>query len=503
MAAAVGVVPMIISGSSLWAPMASVIAFGLIGSMIFTLVAIPVLFVVVHSRRARKAAIAAPILLVLLFAMPSWAQTRSITLDEAVQLATRQNSLVKMAGDKATEADARLIEARADYFPDITNQTVATHLDQTEYLTIPQGSLGTSNATGNIPNSNENIKLGQQNAYMAITGAAQPITQLFKIHAGVSVARADAATAHSDSRLVQDEISLNAKTLFYQLISAQRRKHALELRVHAGQQGLDEARRGVETGVVLDAKALEGEAQLASAQHALGSVEDAIADMSIQFCDLLGLPLETKFDLVQPEEDNYPRLADTPSGTADSVQSLEAEALAHNPTLQSARHTLDKSRAGLNAARAEYIPDISGFVQNIHQDGTPLFPRNTEIVGFRSEWTVSEFGKRIGLVKERHAQVSEAQENLLHTESQVRIDVEKEVRKMNRTQGELDAAQRSVNAQTEMLRITGDQVHASTANLSALREAEAQLADAQARLFDAEKDRAIAWAELERTLGRQ
>ena len=130
-------------------------------------------------------------------------------------------------------------------------------------------------------------------------------------------------------------------------------------------------------------------------------------------------------------------------------------------------------------------------------------PNNTEIVGFRSEFTISEFGKRIGLVRERHAQVSEARENVQHTESQVRIDIEKELRKLNRTQDELDAARRQVKAATENLRITGDQVHTSTANISTLREAEAQVAEAEAQLFDAEKDRAIANAELDRTLGRQ
>ena len=54
-AAAVGVIPMIVSGSSLWSPLASVIAFGLLGSMFFTLVAIPVLFVVVHRKHAAAA----------------------------------------------------------------------------------------------------------------------------------------------------------------------------------------------------------------------------------------------------------------------------------------------------------------------------------------------------------------------------------------------------------------------------------------------------------------
>jgi multidrug efflux pump subunit AcrB/outer membrane protein TolC len=501
MAAAVGVVPMIISGSTLWAPMASVIAFGLVGSMVSTLFAIPILFVVAHDKRVPKAAIAAPLLLLSL-ATSSQAQTRSITLDEAVQLAARQNSKVKMAGDKAKEADARVTEARANYFPVVTNQTLATRFDQTEFLTISKGALGSYGATGPIPNNDVNIKIGQQEAYLTTTAAAQPITQMFKIHAGVSVARADAAGAHSEFRQAQNEISLNVKTLFYQLLSAERRKHALELRIQAGEQGLDEAKRGVESEVVLDERVLEVEAKLAEARHALGSVEDAIADMRDQFNDLLGLTLDTKFDLVEPVEDPGTSITGSTSGTSSSIDSLEAEALAHNPTLESARHTLEKSRAGLNAARAQYIPDITGFVQNVHQDGTPLLPVNTEIAGFRSEWTISEFGQRIGLVKERHAQVSEAQENVHHTESQVRIDIEKELRKLNRTRDELDAARRSVKAETENLRITGDQVHASTANLSALREAEAQLAEAQAQLFDAEKDQAIAQAEVDRTLGR-
>jgi outer membrane protein TolC len=99
--------------------------------------------------------------------------------------------------------------------------------------------------------------------------------------------------------------------------------------------------------------------------------------------------------------------------------------------------------------------------------------------------------------------VFEAKENVQHTENQVRIDIEKGVRKLNRTQDELDAARRSVKAGTELVRITGEQVHSSTANVSALRDAEAKMAEAEAQLFDAEKDQAIAQAELERTLGRQ
>ena len=51
MAAAVGVTPMILSGSLMWAPMAAVIAFGLILSMFFTLLVVPALYVVTAGRR--------------------------------------------------------------------------------------------------------------------------------------------------------------------------------------------------------------------------------------------------------------------------------------------------------------------------------------------------------------------------------------------------------------------------------------------------------------------
>lgn len=56
MAAAVGVTPMILSRSSLWSPLASVIAVGLICSMFFTLVVVPVLFVLVRRRAAAREA---------------------------------------------------------------------------------------------------------------------------------------------------------------------------------------------------------------------------------------------------------------------------------------------------------------------------------------------------------------------------------------------------------------------------------------------------------------
>ena len=495
MAAAVGVTPMILSGSSLWSPLASVIAFGLLGSMFFTLVVIPVLFVVVHRGHPVTVPAKALVTAMLLLAVAHTAcgQPTRITLDEAVALATKQNSTVKLAQLKTREMQARVGEAKANYFPVVSNESNAVHLGEMDNLVIPQGVLGTYPSAGPIPGKNVSIKLGNQDFLLSTTVAAQPITQWFKIHDGVTVAHSDAAIARDDAQRARDEVSLKVKQLYFGLLTAQRRHQSAELRVEAGEERLREARTGVESGTALELKALEGEAQVAEARHALGSLEDAISDMKVEFNDLTGIALDADVELVPPE----PETSDATAGD------LTADALAHNPEVAAARQAVVKARAGVGAARAEYIPEVGAFAQYAYQSGVPLLPENNGAVGLRMNWTLAEFGKRSGQVHERQAQLAQAEENLHQVEDRVRVDIEKEVRRFRRAETGLEAARESVAARTEMRRITANQLVASTVNVSALKEADAMLAEAEAGRFQAEMEQRTARAELQRTVGRE
>ena len=55
MAAAVGVVPMILSGSSLWGPLGSIICFGLLFALVLSLLILPVLYYLLHRSEPKKA----------------------------------------------------------------------------------------------------------------------------------------------------------------------------------------------------------------------------------------------------------------------------------------------------------------------------------------------------------------------------------------------------------------------------------------------------------------
>jgi len=384
-------------------------------------------------------------------------------------------------------------QARANYFPVLSNDTAAVHLGAMDRLVIPQGALGIYPSDGAIPGKDISIKLGNQDLLLSQTTAAQPITQFFKIRAGINVARADAGIARDDARSAEDEVALKMKELYLNLLSLERRKQAAELRIEAGEERLVEAQNGVAAGAVLELKVLEGKAQIAEARHALGSLEDAISDMKVEFNDLAGLPLETEVELVSPSSESNEKALDN----------LEVQALQHNPKVAAARETLAKAKAGLSAARAEYIPEVGIFAQYVYQNGVPLLNENNGAVGFKMNWTLAEFGKRSGQVHERQAQVSEAEENLHVVENRVRIETDKALRRVHRAETGLEAARESTWARAEMRRITADQVEAKTVNASALKEADAQLAEAEAVLFQAEVERSVALAELERTLGEE
>ncbi|MBV9504781.1 MAG: efflux RND transporter permease subunit [Acidobacteriia bacterium] len=496
MAAAVGVTPMILSGSTMWSPLGSTIAFGLVGSMFFTLVVIPVLYVMIHKHSPRPAPIAAAVLVLIACGVSAQAQPRTLTLEEAVSLAKRHNSAIKIADQKVSEVNARVREARANYFPVLSNDTNAVHITEQQHLEIPSGSLGVYSGIGPLPSANVTLSQGSSNFLLSTTTVSQPITQYFKTRAGVDVARADAASARADVHRAADEIAFKVKEVYYAILATERRRDALDAQIRAAELRIVETRNAVDTGVVLEVKATEVNAQIAQAKHAHGQLQDSVADLRLELSDLVGLPLDSQFALAPPTQ----VIAVDQDGSAEPAAATEL-ALTHNPEIEAAKGQVEKARAGLRAARAEYIPEVGAFAQYIHQNGAAFLSPNNGAVGLHMTWTMFEFGKRRGQVSERTAALAQAEENLAQMRRRVQIDVEKAVRKLNRAETALDSAKEFLISATEARRVASNQVEAGAANRSVLLDAEAALSGAQADLLRAEYDRSVAAADLARLEG--
>jgi outer membrane protein TolC len=493
MAAAVGVTPMILSRSALWSPLASVIAVGLVFSMFFTLLVVPVLFVVVRSR-TRKAP-AAALMIALAFLLGSGqarAETRTLTVDEAISLALAQNSSLKIADSKVRESIEKRKSVRANYFPHLTNESSYNYITSTRLVDVPAGSLGTVPGVGPFPVQDVSIDQGSNNLFLSDTALTQPLTQLLKTHQADKMALAEQEIAAADLDKAKTDVVFATHRLFYGLVIARKQREAASAAVAAGEEALREAKDGVAAGDVLEVAAIGRSSVLLQNRYSLLSADVQIGDLNSELNDLLGLPLDTIINPLDP-----PPLYTS----ARSRESFVHEALEKNPEIKAAREAVNKAESGVKAARIDYIPDISLSGHYAYQDGVPFLPNDTGIIGVKMTWDIFDWGKRGAVVAQRREQLTQASENLRRVENRIEVEVDKACRKLEQTKTLIGVTRESLALQKENLRLETNGRRAGTAT-------EAQYLTAIAGVKKAEYEKAqallgynLAVADLERIIG--
>ncbi|NVN92396.1 MAG: efflux RND transporter permease subunit [Desulfuromonadales bacterium] len=501
MAAAVGVTPMIISGSSLWSPLASVIAFGLIFSMFFTLLVVPVIYVAVKSRSPKKgsskptAVVTATIALCVFLAAGGKASAEpvkySLTLSQAVELALKQNSMLKIGRAKVTENDQKIVSARSQYFPLLSNNTKYIALSDKQLITIPAGSLGNVNG-GPFPNNDVKLKQSRSTILYSETTLAQPTTQLLKIHEANQIARADRGIAEAELIRSENETVLAAHQLYYTLLVAYKESDAAQASLTAAQENLRESVEAVKAGNLLEVALTAAKANHLQARQALLVAENSISDVTSELNDLLGLPSDA---ILEVTEAGLPELTEL---TKD--QSYEV-ARARNGELLAARETLEKSRHAVRASRYEYIPDVTIFAKHGYQDGAPFVEKNVGIFGAELTWNIFDWGKRKGEIGQRVAQQSQAKENLARVDKRIGIEIDKVYRKLERAKQMVDVAHEALSLSKENARLSENGLKAGTVTAAKHAETVAALKKAEMGELQASLEYRLAGAELDRIRG--
>ncbi|MFZ5996820.1 MAG: efflux RND transporter permease subunit [Nitrospirota bacterium] len=495
MAAAVGVTPMILSGSSLWSPLASVIAFGLIFSMFFTLLVVPVLFVVIKSRSLKQGAVAVVIAACALLVGGQEASAEpvkhSLTLSQAVELALKQNSLLKIGRAKVEENDQKIVSARSQYFPQLSNNTKYVALSNRQLITVPAGSLG--NVAG-TPFPDRDVKVSQSKSTILYseTTLAQPTTQLLKIDAANEIARADRGIAKAELKRSEDETVFAVHQLYYALLVAYKEKDAAEASLTAAQENLHESEESVKAGNVLDVAVTAARADLLQSRQALLVAENRISDIISELDDLLGLPSDA---ILEVTETGLPELTEPLKDQAYD------QARARNGELRAAREAVEKSRHAVRAAKYEYIPDVTLFAKHGYQDGAPFTEKNIGIFGVELTWNIFDWGKRKGEVGQRVAQKSQAEENLARIDKRIGIEIDKVYRKLERSKTMIDVAREALSLRRENARLSENRLKAGTVTAAKHAEIVAALKKAEMEELLASLEYRLAHAELDKTIG--
>ena len=419
-------------------------------------------------------------------------ERRRLTLAEAVQLAVQQNRALKISRLKVKENEYKKDAARSDYFPTITNQSNALHITELQALNVPPGSFGTVSGVP-IPAVNTNLQQGKPTFYSSGTMIAQPLTQLLRIRQENRAATADIRTAEDELKNAENEVALEVHTLYYGILVAEMQKSAAEQETASASETLRENENDLNRGSALEVAVIQSRAELLQAQQSALTAELQIEDYTSELNDLLGLPLDTQLELVPEEKSDLSVLS-----KADYVRA----AWDQNPEIRSAEATIEKARAGVAAAKTAYIPDVTAYARYSYQDGVPFFVRNFGTFGINLNYTVFDFGKRRATVRERQTQLEESEQNLEHLKEQVAVAIERSYNKLERTRNMVKVAAQAAKLREESERLANNQQQQGLVLISDVRHATAANYKAKADLLQANLAYLLAWAELERTVGR-
>ena len=429
-----------------------------------------------------------------LFAQQSSPTAMRLTLDQAIDLALKQNHSVRLSSLFVEQMQSKKDEARSNYLPQIKASGSTLHVTELAGIEIPAGAFGIYPSTGPVPPKSLFIDQGSATAYTAGVGLEQPLTQLFRIHQANVAAKQDVLVAKTQFDQTKDAIALRVRKLYYDILINQQKAEASRDQLAASQLKDEESRSDIERGNALEISALQSQASILQAQQESLALRLQGNDLRRQLADTLGLPVNTSIDL-----DSAAGAAplDIPS-RADAVRI----ALGQNQDLKAARETLVKAQAGLATAKDAYIPDVTALSRYSYQSGVPFLVHNFGTFGFSLKYDLFDGGRREAQLRKARSEVRSAEVALDNLQSEIEVQVQGIYDRIDELRQMVAVAGQNVRVRTEAARLADQQFEQNAALSSTRSQARADLANAAASLLEANFGLSLAEADLKRAIGQ-
>jgi outer membrane protein TolC len=420
------------------------------------------------------------------------ADVRKLSLKEAVELAISQNRSLRIARLKIVESEQKKAGERASYFPSIRDVANAGDSTGVDHLVIPAGTLGLVQGQL-VPGNSVTIPQGLHHLLINEVSIDQPLTQLIRIREANRIAAAQVAISRADLKKAENQVAVDVHRLYFAVLTAELQKRAAQEQITYARQELKENTEGVRDGSLLRVSEIQGNVDVLQGQQASLTADLQISDLNTELDDLLGLPLDTKVDL-QPIEaigaDRRP------------LEEYVQAAWANNPEIAAAEESIKEARAAVGSAKSAFIPDITAYASDTWQNGVAFIVPNFGSVGVRLNYDVFDFGKRRSGVREREAQLAEAEENLKRLKDNISAQVERSYNALERTKNLVAVSDQVVALRRENERLSHNQVTEGVVTVANTLEAASATYKSQVDLLQANLNYMLAWAELKQTIGQ-
>ncbi|GAA4461128.1 TolC family protein [Nemorincola caseinilytica] len=435
--------------------------------------------------------LAAAILAMAAIAPAQAQKTRSLSLNEAIELSLQNSGKMKIAYAKADEANAGLHEAKDRRLPDLKVQGAYMRLN-TPDVTLKLNT-GSSQQQGGGEQSGGGTPKVDQVAYGMAT-ATLPLFSGFRIKYGIESARYLEIAARLDAEKDREEVIQNTIEAYLNLYKAKRSVELVKENLQREEKRVKDFGNLEQNGLMARNDLLKAQLQQSNVELALMEAENNLKITNINMALQLGLPEDS--DLI-PDSTG---MEATPE--AGSVAQWEQIALEQRKDRAALNARINAANMGIKATKGEYLPSVALTGGYIGADVPNLLTiPNAFNAGIGLQYNIAALWKTGAKLDAAKARLHQAQATEGIIADQVRLEVHHAYQGYLLSLKKITVYKKSIEQANENFRITKNKYDNNLVTTTDLLDADVAQLQAQLNYAFSRADAMLAYKKLQRAAG--
>jgi len=412
------------------------------------------------------------------------AAARTLTIDEAVELALRSNPQLAAGRARAEAADVQASSAGRRMLPSI-------HVsDEAQYWNAPF-----------IPNFGGAMFTVRDQKTNTFTAAGdQPLVGLLRANDEREALSEQTAAARAQVAAGEADLRANVESAYLRVFEARALEEIAGASIHELSEQVTVAKARLASGVITNADLLRIEVALANAeQQQLQAHSQGVTARAQLFAAIGIAPADAaELTLVVPADRLSTAHAAAMPGTFQSLLPVAAQ---RRPELAQQAHLVTAAQRTSSARGFALLPDIDLEGAYIRADGQPFQPKNSGFIGLKASWAIWEWGASALQRKAAVIQADAAQRDRQMVERQIESELTASLAQGEAARGAVGSAEKAVASAEEAYRVTDASVKAGAATTTDLLQAQSELTQARLNLTRAQYELALSDIALTRATG--
>jgi outer membrane protein TolC len=434
-------------------------------------------------------------------------RTHPLTVDEAVQLALKQNPSILAQIQQLKVQKGLFFQAQSKLLPQLTmasnysqndnalSPSVSSRRANFDLLVVPSGSaLPVSTLPANaslVPVSaftggGSSSSSSQNQSWQVTLTVSQLVYDGGATIASRRAARINEDQAYYTLRDTIDTVVQTVRTQFYQILLDKALVQVQEESVNLLQSQLEDQKSRYEAGTVPQFNVLQAEGTLENQIPQLIAAQNNYFIAQVTLARTLGIPATRQYTTNNP----LPIVGEL---SYEPIQydlgSALIAARANRPFLKAQRSSILANVENITVQASGYKPTITASVGWEQKNNPTTNDMSNTLqgwfLGFQGSWNIFDGFLTYGRVKQARAQLEQSKVTYDDSVRQVELEVATSVSNLRQGALTVDSAQTGVNVNLEALRLADERLAAGTGTQLDVLNAQQQLTTARSNLVSA------------------